>query len=227
MPLMRHGLLTDPGDPRAARPTTSSCFGPDLLAAPVLEPGARTRRLYLPRGRWVDLWRSARYATRRRQPAARRRARLLRGGGRATLPAPRDELPLLVRAGAVLPLLPADVDTLAPYRGRAWCAWPTAATACSCSRSRAGARSRAWARGASGCAPPRRRAAGRSRCAASGARTYPLQAALGTLRRPFRPRRVLLGGRPLPRSAWSYDAPERASCAWASAAGPAVLTVRG
>ena len=39
------------------------------------------------------------------------------GRRRATLPAPRDELPLLVRAGAVLPLLPADVDTLAPYAG--------------------------------------------------------------------------------------------------------------
>ena len=37
------------------------------------------------------------------------------------------------------------------------------------------------------------------------ARTYSLQASLGTLRRPFRPRRVLLGGRTLPRSAWSYD----------------------
>jgi alpha-glucosidase (family GH31 glycosyl hydrolase) len=39
-------------------------FGPDLLAAPVLEPGARWRRVYLPRGRWIDLWRSARYVER-------------------------------------------------------------------------------------------------------------------------------------------------------------------
>jgi alpha-glucosidase len=32
--------------------------GPDLLAAPVFEPGARTRRLYLPRHAqgWVDWW---------------------------------------------------------------------------------------------------------------------------------------------------------------------------
>ena len=33
----------------------------------------------------------------------------------APLPAPLGELPLLARAGSVLPLLPADVDTLAPY----------------------------------------------------------------------------------------------------------------
>ena len=34
---------------------------------------------------------------------------------RQTVPAPLEELPLMVRAGAVLPLLPADVDTLASY----------------------------------------------------------------------------------------------------------------
>ena len=37
------------------------------------------------------------------------------------------------------------------------------------------------------------------------ARRYSLQATLGSLRRPFAPRSVLLGGRPLARSAWSYD----------------------
>src|SRR5690554_7065375 len=36
-------------------------FGSDLLAAPVLEPGARTRRLYLPAGEWIDFWRSVRF----------------------------------------------------------------------------------------------------------------------------------------------------------------------
>ena len=37
-----------------------------------------------------------------------------------TLPAPLGQPPLLLRAGAVLPLIGADVDTLSPYgRGRA------------------------------------------------------------------------------------------------------------
>jgi hypothetical protein len=44
---------------------------------------------------------------------------VLRGGRRATLPAPLGELPLLARAGTLLPLLPADADTLAPYGERA------------------------------------------------------------------------------------------------------------
>src|SRR5215208_7863583 len=93
-------------------------FGPDLLAAPVLDAGARRRRVALPAGRWVDLWRSVRYDERTGGLRLGRRARVLRGGRTVTVPAPLDELPLLARAGTILPLLPADVDTLAPYGGK-------------------------------------------------------------------------------------------------------------
>ena len=78
LPIMRHALLTNPGDRRALAAAGQFSFGPDLLAAPVLRPGARTRGLYLPAGRWVDLWRSASYVT--RDGSLRlRRARLLTG----------------------------------------------------------------------------------------------------------------------------------------------------
>jgi Glycosyl hydrolases family 31 len=52
------GAGSQPGDPRAAASQSEFMFGPSLLAAPVIERGATTRRLYLPTGRWVDLWRS-------------------------------------------------------------------------------------------------------------------------------------------------------------------------
>ncbi len=70
MPIMRHLALRYPDDPVAAGHDDEFLFGPDLLAAPVVEPGATERAVYLPRGRWVDLWRSAQYRDRRWVPAA-------------------------------------------------------------------------------------------------------------------------------------------------------------
>jgi alpha-glucosidase (family GH31 glycosyl hydrolase) len=51
LPIMRHLALVHPGDPRAVRQEDEFMFGPDLLAAPVLDPGARRREVYLPSGR--------------------------------------------------------------------------------------------------------------------------------------------------------------------------------
>jgi alpha-glucosidase (family GH31 glycosyl hydrolase) len=114
MPLMRHLALAAPADRRALAADDEFLLGPDLLVAPVLDQGARSRRAYLPRGRWIDLWRSARWDD--RAGTLRLGRTVVRSGGRSVrLPAPLEQLPLLVRAGAVLPLTPADVDTLAPF----------------------------------------------------------------------------------------------------------------
>jgi alpha-glucosidase (family GH31 glycosyl hydrolase) len=118
LPIMRHLVLAYPRDRRAAAREDEFLFGPSLLAAPVLSPGAVRRGLYLPPGHWVDLWRSARYRE-RDGGLSLRRARVLRGGRSVKLPAPLDELPLLARAGTLLALLPPDVDTLAAYGDRA------------------------------------------------------------------------------------------------------------
>jgi alpha-glucosidase (family GH31 glycosyl hydrolase) len=118
LPIMRHLVLAYPRDRRAAAREDEFLFGPSLLAAPVLEEGAVRRRLYLPRGRWIDLWRSTSYRE-RDGGLSLRRARVLRGGRSVELPAPLGELPLLARAGTLLALLPPDVDTLARYGERA------------------------------------------------------------------------------------------------------------
>ena len=114
MPIMRHLALAYPEDERSGTREDEYLFGPDLLAAPVIEPGATERDLYLPPGRWIDFWRSVSYREKRGNLRVQR-ARVLNGRREATVPAPLEELPLMVRAGAVLPLLPADVDTLASY----------------------------------------------------------------------------------------------------------------
>ena len=62
-------------------------LGPSLLVAPVLKPGARHRAVYLPPGHWYDYWTK----------------QLSKGGQYITVNAPFDAMPLLVRAGSIIP----------------------------------------------------------------------------------------------------------------------------
>jgi alpha-glucosidase (family GH31 glycosyl hydrolase) len=218
MPIMRHLALAYPRDRRAVASDDAFLFGPDLLAAPVVRPGQRRRRVYLPRGRWVDLWRSADYV-RRTGGLRLGPARLLAGGRRVRLPAPLAELPLLARAGTLLPLLPPDVDTLADYGS-------TAPRLVNLRDRRHRLELLAFPRGKSHARFDR---GGRLhsiegkpgwtlRVSGGGRRRIRLQASLATLRRPFVPGAVLVGGRPLRRSAWAYD--RRTRVLTAAFAGP-------
>ena len=114
MPLMRHHVLSHPDDAEAVGRHDQYMFGADLLVAPVIRPGARRRKVYLPAGEWVDLWRSTRYVE-RDGSLALGDVTVRRGTSTVTVDAPADEIPIHVRSGAVVPLLPADVDTLADY----------------------------------------------------------------------------------------------------------------
>ena len=78
-------------------------LGPDLLVAPVLEPGAVTRRVVVPPGRWDPLFVDG--------PG-------LQGPGEVEVLVTLEEIPVFVRAGAVLPLLPDDGRSLSPYAGQ-------------------------------------------------------------------------------------------------------------
>jgi alpha-glucosidase (family GH31 glycosyl hydrolase) len=115
IPLMRALVLDDPEDRRAAGAQDEFRFGADLLAAPVVRGGARSRPVYLPRGRWLDARTALRYDGEGNGAFHVRAATSFRGGRTVTAPAALDELPLYVRDGAVLPLLPADVSTLSRY----------------------------------------------------------------------------------------------------------------
>src|SRR5262249_29422871 len=87
-PIMRPVALMSQGHRRAAQDEFTYLLGDDLLVAPVVEPGARNRSLFLPDAEWVDWWEGQRY----RGPAA------------VTVAAPLDRIPLFVRAGALIPL---------------------------------------------------------------------------------------------------------------------------
>lgn len=206
MPIMRHLLLAWPDDPRAVDRADELLFGPDLLVAPVLVPGASEREVYLPPGRWIDFWRAARFDAASGGLVLDARAALIEGGTAVTVPAPSDELPLFARAGSLLPLLPPDVDTLADYGGHdpslvrladradqlLILAFPHGTSSAHALRgdrlvSREG--DRRW------------ELALRSR----RPRTWAVQASLATLAEPFTPCAVALDGEPLPPSAWSFD----------------------
>ena len=56
LPIIRPLCLVDPADPRGWTIADAYLFGPSLWVAPVLEEGATERRVYLPRGEWLDYW---------------------------------------------------------------------------------------------------------------------------------------------------------------------------
>jgi hypothetical protein len=133
-------------------------------------------------------------------------ASVLDGGRTVELPAPPDQLPILVRAGAILPLLPADVDTLADYGE----ATPDLITL----RDRrneivllAFPRERSEARLYRGERIRSRERGGRWELALRGARrrTYRVEASFATLARPFVPCAVTWNRRALPAGDWAYD----------------------
>ena len=98
------------GDPRALNVGDEFMFGPAVLVAPVTEPGATTKRMYLPKTKWYDFWTGSSQA----------------GGMMIETAAPLDRLPLFVRAGSIVPMgpdvqyaaeKPADPIELRVYRG--------------------------------------------------------------------------------------------------------------
>jgi alpha-glucosidase (family GH31 glycosyl hydrolase) len=90
LPMMRALWLHYPDDTAAVARGDEYLFGRDLLIAPVVEKGATSRTLYLPRGRWYDFWTGEEHQGGRE---------IIRNVDLATMP-------VYVRAGAVLPMGP-------------------------------------------------------------------------------------------------------------------------
>jgi len=97
LPIMRHLMLEYPNDPAAWNVDDEYLLGEKILVAPVLMEGATTRSLYLPRGLWMDYWTE----------------KFIDGGRWVEVPAPLDQIPILIRAGTVIPLIDPETQTLA------------------------------------------------------------------------------------------------------------------
>jgi alpha-glucosidase/alpha-D-xyloside xylohydrolase len=90
VPPMRALWLHFPGDPQAVNLGDEYLWGRDLLVAPVVEKGAKSRHLYLPAGSWYDWWTGEKIA----------------GGRWIDRAVDLSILPIYVRAGAAIPLDP-------------------------------------------------------------------------------------------------------------------------
>jgi alpha-glucosidase (family GH31 glycosyl hydrolase) len=90
MPIMRALWLHYPEDPKAVACSDEYLWGKNVLVAPVVEKGATTRQIYLPRGDWYDFWSGERIA----------------GGREISRAVDLETMPLFVRAGSILPLGP-------------------------------------------------------------------------------------------------------------------------
>jgi alpha-glucosidase/alpha-D-xyloside xylohydrolase len=90
MPIMRALWLHFPDDPKAVECGDQYLWGRNVLVAPVVEKGATTRRIYLPRGAWYDFWTHER----------------VEGGREINRPVDLETMPLYVREGSILPLGP-------------------------------------------------------------------------------------------------------------------------
>ena len=113
-PVMEGLGLAFPRDPASWTGPPRYLFGPDLLVAPVTGPGVRSLNVPLPPGRWRNLWQALSYnAT--DGSFHMRSASSLPSGRSVRVATPLAEIPVFVRDGAMLGLLPADVATLAPY----------------------------------------------------------------------------------------------------------------
>lgn len=94
LPPIRPLVMDYPGD--AAAQTEARCwlFGDAMLVAPVVAQGATSATFHLPAGRWYSFWDDTEYT----------------GGGDVTVACGREKIPVLVKAGAIVPQRPA-----APY----------------------------------------------------------------------------------------------------------------
>jgi alpha-glucosidase/alpha-D-xyloside xylohydrolase len=98
LPIMRALWLHAPDDAAAVARGDEYLWGPAILVAPVVEKGATTRRVYLPRGEWVDFWTEERVA----------------GGREIDRAVDLATMPLYVRAGSVIPMGPVKQYTGEP-----------------------------------------------------------------------------------------------------------------
>ncbi|TSE06134.1 glycoside hydrolase family 31 protein [Aquimarina algiphila] len=90
IPMLKSLVLYDQDDLQTHYRTDEFIFGNQILVCPILEPNAKGRRMYIPRGNWYNYW------TRE----------YVKGGMEQWVDADLDVIPLFVKEGAIIPKYP-------------------------------------------------------------------------------------------------------------------------
>lgn len=91
IPIMRALVLEYPQDENIYTANEEFLFGEKMLVAPIVEEGARKRKIYLPEGDWIDY----------NNPSVN-----YKGEQEIEYAAPLDVIPILVKKGSILPKMP-------------------------------------------------------------------------------------------------------------------------
>lgn len=88
MPIMRPLVLVYQHDENVYNITDQYLFGSSIMVCPVTTKGAQTRTVYFPEGKWTDYWSGKEYD----------------GKKYYNVVSPLDQLPLFIKAGAIIPM---------------------------------------------------------------------------------------------------------------------------
>jgi alpha-glucosidase len=90
VPLFRPLMLNYQNDANTYNLDDQFMVGEDLLVAPIVKPNVTRRLVYLPEGVWYDYWTNRKHT----------------GGTMISVEAPLDVVPMFVRGGAMIPVVP-------------------------------------------------------------------------------------------------------------------------
>jgi alpha-glucosidase len=90
IPMLKPLVYYDQDDVQTHYRNDEFVFGNQMLVCPILEPNALGRRMYIPKGQWYNYWTKE----------------LVTGGKEIWVDTKYDELPVFVKAGAIIPKYP-------------------------------------------------------------------------------------------------------------------------
>ena len=90
IPMLKSLVIFDQEDVHTHYRSDEFIYGDHFLVCPILEPNARGRRMFIPRGEWFNMWTD----------------QLVSGGKEMWVDADIETIPIFVKAGAIIPTYP-------------------------------------------------------------------------------------------------------------------------